>query len=38
VSLLDFKKFETLMEMGERDSAVALDEWLAAERPIDLRS
>jgi len=38
VSLLDFKKFEALMEMGERDSAIALDEWLAAEQPIDLRS
>jgi NTE family protein len=37
VSLLDFDKFHDLVEMGERDSAPALDEWLAERDALDLR-
>lgn len=36
VSLLDFDKFQDLVEMGERDSAPALDEWLAEQNTVDL--
>ena len=36
VSLLDFDKFKELVEMGERDSAPALDEWLARRNEIDI--
>jgi len=38
VSLLDFDKFKELVEMGERDSAPALDEWLALRNALDLRT
>jgi predicted acylesterase/phospholipase RssA len=30
VSLLDFDKFEELLEVGERDAGIALDQWLAS--------
>jgi predicted acylesterase/phospholipase RssA len=36
VSLLDFDKFQDLVEMGERDSAPALDKWLAERNALDL--
>jgi predicted acylesterase/phospholipase RssA len=38
VSLLDFDKFEALVEMGERDSAPALDDWLGSRDSPDLRT
>ena len=36
VSLLDFDKFDELVEMGERDAFAPLDEWLASRKPADL--
>ena len=37
VSLLDFDKFDELIEMGERDAAPVIDSWLAAGAPAHLR-
>jgi predicted acylesterase/phospholipase RssA/CRP-like cAMP-binding protein len=37
VSLLDFDKFDELVEIGERDAGPALDAWLESRSVIDLR-
>jgi predicted acylesterase/phospholipase RssA/CRP-like cAMP-binding protein len=37
VSLLDFDKFDELLEMGERDAVTVLDAWLATGAPAHLR-
>ncbi len=38
VSLLDFDKFESLIEAGARDSAPVIDEWLASRSVVDIRT
>jgi predicted acylesterase/phospholipase RssA/CRP-like cAMP-binding protein len=38
VSLLDFNKFDQLIEMGQRDAAPVLDAWLAPSAPSHLPS
>ena len=37
VSLLDFDKFDALIEMGEHDAAPVLEQWLASGAPSHLR-
>jgi hypothetical protein len=37
VSLLDFAKFDELLEIGERDAATVLDAWLSTDAPAHLR-
>lgn len=37
VSLLDFDKFDALIEMGEHDAAPVLEQWLASSAPSHLR-
>ena len=36
VSLLDFDKFDELIEMGQRDAGPVLDAWLASDAPAHL--
>jgi len=37
VSLLDFDKFDQLIEVGQRDAGPILDAWLASDAPSNLR-